>query len=320
MQVPSNYWYPLLQSREVRKKPLQRTFFGQRWVIWRDERQEVVLQSDRCPHLGAALSLGQVREGLITCPFHGFAFDGSGTCKKAPAIGSAVVPSHHLRLQTPLVRDYQGFIWLWHGDPNLATETPPFFEDLLQGWSYGTIDSDWPVHLTRAIENQLDVAHLPFVHANTIGKGHKTLVEGPYVEKDDQEIRVWVSNQKDHGQRPRTLESLALAAKERRPELVFKFPGIWLLNISPKLKLLVAFVPIDATLTRFYVRSYHKFRLPILSAIVSWGLGLSNRFILNEDKRVVCSLTPNSSLDGEDHPLGCDRAILAFRKWYRSGV
>lgn len=320
MQVPPNYWYPLLESREVGKRPIHRTFFGQRWVIWRDTRQSVILQSDRCPHLGASLSLGQVKEGLITCPFHGFAFDSSGQCQKVPAIGLSSSPPPQLRVHTPPVREYQGFIWIWQGDPKLATNTPPFFEDLLEGWSYGSIYSDWPVHHTRAIENQLDVAHLPFVHGNTIGKGHKTLVEGPYVERDEEEIRVWVTNQKDHGQRPRALESLALSAQEQPPALILKFPGLWLLNISPKLKLLVAFVPIHASSTRFYVRSYHRFRWPLIRTIVSWALGLSNRLILNQDKRVVSSQTPTSSLDAVDHPLGCDRAILAFRKWYRSHI
>jgi hypothetical protein len=140
------------------------------------------------------------------------------------------------------------------------------------------------------------------------------------VERDEEEIRVWVTNQKDHGQRPRALESLALTAKEQPPALTLKFPGLWLLNISPKLKLLVAFVPIHASSTRFYVRSYHRFRLPLIRTIVSWALGLSNRLILNQDERVVSSQTPTSSLDAVDHPLGCDRAILAFRKWYRSHI
>jgi phenylpropionate dioxygenase-like ring-hydroxylating dioxygenase large terminal subunit len=31
-------------------------------------------------------------------------------------------------------------------------------------------------HYSRAIENQLDCAHIPFIHKNTIGRGNKTLV------------------------------------------------------------------------------------------------------------------------------------------------
>jgi len=40
-----------------------------------------------CAHLGLALDDGEVRDGIITCPYHGFRYDlSSGECLTAPAV------------------------------------------------------------------------------------------------------------------------------------------------------------------------------------------------------------------------------------------
>jgi phenylpropionate dioxygenase-like ring-hydroxylating dioxygenase large terminal subunit len=59
------------------------------------------------------------------------------------------------------------------------------------------------VNYTRAIENQLDVSNLPFVHRTTIGRGNRTLVNGPIVELEGDVLNVWVSNEVDMGQIPK---------------------------------------------------------------------------------------------------------------------
>ncbi|MDH3510031.1 MAG: Rieske (2Fe-2S) protein, partial [Gammaproteobacteria bacterium] len=78
MTVSSGHWYPILSSRELKKNPISRTRFGQRVVIWRDAAGQAVVLEDRCPHRGAALSQGRVRDGAIECPFHGFRYDAAG--------------------------------------------------------------------------------------------------------------------------------------------------------------------------------------------------------------------------------------------------
>ncbi len=45
----------------------------------------------------------------------------------------------------------------------------------------------WHVPFLRAVENQLDVMHLPFVHKTTIGRGNRTLVNGSVVKWIDGE-------------------------------------------------------------------------------------------------------------------------------------
>jgi phenylpropionate dioxygenase-like ring-hydroxylating dioxygenase large terminal subunit len=315
MRVPEDHWYPVLESREVRRNPLGVERLGLQLVFWRTADGILHAHADRCPHLGAALSAGKiVGEGLV-CPFHAFEFGADGQCRHIPALGrQGRIPSGMVLRGFPL-REAHGFVWLWWGEKKEAYPDLPFFPQLVDGWRYGTVAVDWPVHYSRAIENQLDVAHLPFVHRSTIGGGGRSLVEGPYVEDDSSGIRVWVTNARDDGQAPRSRGELAAAAAGKEPGLSFRFPGLWLLNISPRLKNFIAFVPINAQKTRYYLRVYHRHRTAIIAKPFEMLMGISNRFILGQDRKVVVTQTPaDSSTAGDDRLIGADRAIVKFRQ------
>jgi len=314
MRVPENQWYPLLECQEVKRKPRGVERLGTRFVFWRSAAGTLHAQLDRCPHLGASLSAGSVADDRIICPFHGFQYDGDGRCVHVPALGkSGRIPAGLAARSFP-VREQHGFIWLWWGSAPHATTEVPFFAELADGWHHHTVAVDWPVHYTRAIENQLDVAHLPFVHRTTIGAGGRSLVEGPYVEADDQAIRVWVTNRRDDGA-VRDLAELRERAAHASPGLHFLFPGVWMLDLGSRLKNIIAFVPINETTTRYYLRAYHRYSNRILAWPFEWLMSVSNRFILGQDRRVVITQTPASSMDAtDDRLISADRAINQFRK------
>lgn len=154
-----------------------------------------------------------------------------------------------------------------------------------------------------------------FVHRTTIGAYGRSLVEDPYVEADQQGIKVWITNAKDEGQTPRNQSELAVAAKNKEPELQFLFPDIWLLDLSPRLKNFIAFVPINAQTTRYYLRVYRRIHTPVVAKLFEWVMALSNRIIINQDKRVALAQTPpDSSGAHHDRLVGADCAISQFRR------
>lgn len=315
MRLAKNFWYPVIESRDVGKKPFGARRLGMEMVFWRNTTGSIVAQVDRCPHLGASLSLGSVRDGCIVCPFHGLRFNAEGRCTRVPSMGAGASIPDTLHARTFPVREAHGFVWLWWGDAEPVASIP-FFDELGSGWTWYTTLVEWPVSYTRAIENQLDVAHLAFVHRTTIGVGDRSRVDGPHVEVEGSGIRVWVTNRRDDSSPPRTMQELASASAGREPSLHLKFPGIWKLNISPRFKNFIAFVPIDEGRMLYYLRSY----LP-----GSWGMAgwlfhrltrWSNRVVLGQDRRVVMTQTPGNSLDSrDDHLVGADRAIIEYRRW-----
>jgi hypothetical protein len=66
-------WYVLDAARRCTDRPRRFWVAGRSLVVFRSGRQLVVAR-DACPHLGAALSAGRVREGRLICPWHGLSF------------------------------------------------------------------------------------------------------------------------------------------------------------------------------------------------------------------------------------------------------
>ena len=60
-----NQWYVVLESKEVRKKPVGVTRMGEKLVFWRNEAGKVFCAVDRCPHRGVALSIGKLENNHL---------------------------------------------------------------------------------------------------------------------------------------------------------------------------------------------------------------------------------------------------------------
>lgn len=71
-------------AKAVGNRPLRIVLEGEPVVLFRAGSQLSAL-ADRCPHRGAPLSLGQVRDGRIVCPYHGWQFGADGVCLAMPS-------------------------------------------------------------------------------------------------------------------------------------------------------------------------------------------------------------------------------------------
>jgi phenylpropionate dioxygenase-like ring-hydroxylating dioxygenase large terminal subunit len=310
-----NLWYAILDSGEVpRGRPVGVMRLGEKLVLWRDSRGDVNCQRDLCPHRGAALSAGKVRDNCVVCPFHGFAFDPVGKCRLVPANGKNTPPPKILQIHTYPARDAFGFIWIYWGESPAELPPLPFFEDLANGFSYATYPYPWKTHYSRAIENQLDVIHLPFVHYNTIGRGNHTLVDGPVSTLEDDVLRLWVYNRRDDGTPPRRADEIPVPTRE--PMLYFRFPNIWQNNIAPDYRIVVAFAPVDDEHTILYLRVYQRFvRIPILRSLVNLLNILASIYITWQDKTVVETQRPlRTDLRIGEHPIQGDNPIIQYRR------
>jgi phenylpropionate dioxygenase-like ring-hydroxylating dioxygenase large terminal subunit len=310
-----NQWYVILESREViAKKPIKLTRLNQVLTLWRDENGTVCCISDQCCHRGASLSCGCLVDGKVECPFHGFQFGGDGKVKLIPANGkNSVIPeTQHVR-SYKTVENYS-LIWMWWGDDDKITGEPFFFKELAD-MSYSTFIDPWNSHYSRCIENQLDVVHLPFVHKTTIGKGNKTLVNGPVVVREGELITFYVDNTWDDG-KTKPLKSEEIPDYEKLFHLQFHYPNVWQNLISDKFRIFAAFVPVDEENTLIYLRNYQNFlKVPILKEIVNYITKLSNIVILRQDKRVVITQMPKKTdVKMDERLIMGDKPIVEYRK------
>lgn len=311
-----NQWYVVLSSRQVRSgRPVGVTRMGEKLVFWRDRQGQVHALQDFCPHRGVALSAGKVVGDQIQCPFHGFEYDASGRCTYLPAIGRDTLVPKQFAAQGYPTYEAHGLIFLYWGTRADNLAPPAFFDNLDDSLSYGEAIDPWQAHYSRVIENQLDVAHLPFVHYNTIGRGGRTVVDGPLVEWIGQDsFKVYVFNRPDDGTPPRSARQLSSHGQEFH--LQFIFPNLWQNFLGQDVRVFAAFVPVDDAHTLLYLRFYQRIvRLPVLSALFNRLSMPMNLYIAHQDRVVVQTQLPKrSSLVSGEKLIQADQPIIAYRR------
>lgn len=153
-------WHPIARASDLSaRRPLACRLMGAPLVAFATAEGPAVLR-DRCPHRGAPLSCGVVRDGAVACPYHGWRFDGRGRCLEAP--GAHTVPTA-MAAALP-VRVEAGLVWT-SLDP-----APTAFPTLPDAMSDAALDRFWwrlapsRAGLLDALENHLDPAHPHLVH------------------------------------------------------------------------------------------------------------------------------------------------------------
>lgn len=309
-----NQWYAILPSKAVKRdRIIGVKRLNMDLAVFRNGEGGVGCVTDQCTHRGAALSIGKVVGNCIQCPFHGLTFNVSGDCTSIPANGRAStenISRYNVR-SWPII-EKNGIIYMWYGDAKNATGEPPFFyEDMDSSWTYSELEDHWNSHYSRCIENQLDVVHLPFVHHNTIGRGNKTLVNGPRIEFVPSGLITSANNELDQGQKPRSAEECEI----KETYLEFLYPNIWMNHINDKIKIMIFFAPVDEENTVLYIRFYDKltgFR-PIDGLVALLGKP-ANLVIERQDKRVVITQRPKASAyRSNEMLLSGDGPIIKYR-------
>jgi phenylpropionate dioxygenase-like ring-hydroxylating dioxygenase large terminal subunit len=309
-----NQWYIVLESKELKKdKPLKIKRFNEDLVIWRNDYKNISCIQDRCCHRGASLSCGKIKNGEIECPFHGFLYNKSGKVTVIPANGKSSRVMDSMKVKSYEVYEDFGFIWLWFGD-NKKINSKPFYFNELKDFSCSGFKDNWAVHYSRAIENQLDVVHLPFVHKTTIGKGNKTLVNGPVVIREEELITFYVNNVVDDG-RTKPLKPDEITNYKDLFFLKFHYPNVWQNYISDKVRVMAAFVPVDEGNSIIYIRFYQRlFKIPVIKHLINYLGKIFSIIILRQDKRVVITQIPKKSkLNMDENLIIGDKPIIEYR-------
>lgn len=294
-------WYAILWARSLRRRPLGLQRLDRRLVLWRDARGRPAAALDRCPHRGAALSPGRVREGELECPYHGFRFDARGACTRVPCDGEAARISPALQLDRVAVREAHGLLWAWAGAAADAPPEVPWFDELPADFRGDVRTSAvWPCHYTRAVENFLDPHHVPFVHRRlTPGLGAPVSPCEAGIEGD----RVWTRGRIGAGRRH--------GGFRFRLEVVV--PGLALIEIH-KARAVATLAPVDGRRTWISVRYDQSYtRLPGIAQALSllfyafdWGLAQY------QDRRVLRTVRPAAGSPHSSVLVRADRAIALW--------
>lgn len=187
-------WHPVARTDDVPEGSLHPArLLGEDLVLWRIHG-EVKVWQDLCVHRGTRLSLGYLEGDELVCAYHGWTYNREGECVRFPAHPEQRPPSK-ARVRAYRATEKYGLVWACLGSnpggvPAFGEWDDPSFRKIPCG----------PYHYkasgTRAVENFLDVAHLPFLHSGMLGdRAHAEIAEYDVrVEKEGivaDNVRIW---------------------------------------------------------------------------------------------------------------------------------
>ena len=237
-------WYFVASRKAVQQAGLiQKTWMGENIVAWADPDGRICVAEAICPHLGADLGPaagGQVCDGRLVCPFHGYEFDTTGQCVATPF---APAP-RTARLRVFETHDIHGLVFAWWGidgrPPQWTLPTEPLDQD---GWcDYEITTLRFAGHPQETTENSVDLAHLRYVHGyDNVDRSARMLVDGHRLESRFRFKRV------------RTIARFArltfsVSADTHIYGLGYSFVDIREHSIGMNMRLWVLATPVDGTL------------------------------------------------------------------------
>jgi len=195
--------------------------------------------------------MGRVVGDLLQCGYHGLKFDSSGKCVEIP--GQESIPPQAKVRSYPLHERY-GWVWIWMGDPAKADPA------LIPNWWWAD-HAEWaftkpdmiPVKCNYQLiaDNVLDVTHLAYVHASSIGAPSITEFPGT-VEREERLVRFtrWI---RDRPPPPMYQEAGGFAGNVDRWQIVEHVPPCFSVNLagcqdaSKKIELMALSAPTPET-------------------------------------------------------------------------
>jgi phenylpropionate dioxygenase-like ring-hydroxylating dioxygenase large terminal subunit len=175
-------WIAVAHSHEVTGDPVRVMVLGQPWVLVR-LGATVRAFADRCPHRLAPLSAGAIVGDELQCAYHGWRFGTDGRATAVPALGDAATLPPRACLTAPHgVAEHLGLVWIAVDEPRSPLPELVGFDTA--GFRQGVCDTvRTPVSAMQLIDNFMDAAHFPFVHAATFG------VDGAFDVANDEIVR-----------------------------------------------------------------------------------------------------------------------------------
>jgi phenylpropionate dioxygenase-like ring-hydroxylating dioxygenase large terminal subunit len=229
-----NAWYVAAWADELSSSTLfTRTILGEQVLLYRDPEGMPVALSNICPHRFAPLHKGRLDKGIVECPYHGLAFNSNGQCARNPHGNGHIPPNMKLR-QYP-VREQFGIVWIWPGDAALADETALLTHDFLDP-AHNMVTMRYlrmKANYQLTIDNALDLSHLQYLHAGSIGSDSIVRSEPAFRQEGN---TVWSTRQIHSEKLPNDICKLLGLPNEthanRRLEVRCDPPGLITLRVE----------------------------------------------------------------------------------------
>lgn len=191
-------WYAACMSEELTSKaPLGRMILEEMLVLWRAPSGKALAMEDRCLHRNALLSKGDIVDGCLACPYHGWTYNATGQCVHIPSEGpdTSCIPKDK-RLAQFHVMEQDGLVWVWMGDDEPVGKPFTMPKWKAPGWGSYYMRTPFDNSVTNCVENFMDVPHTVFVHRGWFRSQSQTPIKTT-VERTENSVLVTYDQPKD---------------------------------------------------------------------------------------------------------------------------
>ena len=167
------YWLPFLLARDLTAdgQPYRVRLLGEDLVAFRDTAGQVGLVDHACPHRGAPMVFGRNEEGGLRCIYHGWKFGVDGQCLEMPAEPAHSRMPAATRIKSYPVRERNGVLWAYLGDPAHMPELPMMEWNLVPQSQVAVSLRIQECNWLQALEGEIDSAHAAILHGRADSSG-----------------------------------------------------------------------------------------------------------------------------------------------------
>ncbi len=315
-----NYWYAVEQADRIKPGQVVEVIFWKMSIaLYRGLDHSLYALENRCAHRQIKLSLGEVEDCKLVCPYHGWKYDQNGCRADTPHRVSGQQPK-------PLIGTYPvqvryGLVWIFPGDPQMAEQRQLPEIPELEGpdrWACVPLDFTWSAHHSMIIDNVSDFTHAhlhrryrPFEDAELIH--FETIGDDVHLSYNTKVGRGRISGKfVDH----KRLDT-------QHMDLCFQYPYQWS-NTDDAIKHWLFVLPIDERTTRVFFLFYFKsLKIPYLPIRIprfamTWVMRISNRLLiaplLLQDKAAVEAEQEGYERHWNEPPIEFNPVVKAFQK------
>lgn len=178
------HWLVVGTTGDLRDIPQAVKVLGEALVLFRDDKGQIGLLGLHCPHRGSSLEYGDIENGGIRCPYHGWLFDARGQCLEMPAEPQERGFAQKVRHLSYPVKAQGGLIFAYMGPDKDNPPPLPKYSPLVSERGQRTLESTrvYEYNWFNFIENGADPAHFSTLHR---------------ADPDDGTWRSWFFNYQD---------------------------------------------------------------------------------------------------------------------------
>jgi phthalate 4,5-dioxygenase oxygenase subunit len=160
------YWLVVGTTRELYDIPRAIRVLGEELVLFRAPDGGIGLLGLYCPHRGASLEYGEIEEGGLRCPYHGWLFSSGGRCLEMPAEPKDSRFPDKAKHLSYSVRELGGLLFAYLGPEQDDPPPLPRYRALADPAGKRSLEATrvYEYNWFNFIENGADPAHFSILH------------------------------------------------------------------------------------------------------------------------------------------------------------